>query len=365
MTTNEKVLVWLDSFDFMTYKKKENMLALFPNLSELLSRELVSLNSDKIRKIIGDEYYQIFMQEVGEDNVNKVVQNIENLGVKILTRLSSAYPENLANISTPPFVVYYKGNINLLDTDCFGIVGTRHLTSYGKMATEKFTQGLANAGFTIVSGLASGVDTVVHTKTLEVKGKTIAVLANGLDQIYPPSNTSLAERIIKEGGLIISESRPFRRAEAFLFPIRNRIIAGLSRGILVTEAQEKSGAMHTKNYALEYGKDVFAVPGSIFNVTSAGTNRMIINGQAKAVMDLDDVLCEYHLNPPKKASAPVENFSIEEQIVINLLSSGEKTFQELALRSNIETKKLNNILTMLTIRKVLTKMPGNIYYLNS
>ena len=363
MNFDEKAIIWLDHFDFLTYKKKEKLLSFVSKPSDLIGYQNLSRLKNELKNILSDEDLSILLHECEEKDIENIVTDIEKLGISMLTIISKGYPESLANISTPPFVIYYKGNVDLLYTDCFAVVGTRHLTSYGKMATEKFTRGLCGVGFTIVSGLASGIDTIAHREALNSKGKTIAVLANGLDKIYPPTNTHLAQEIISSGGLIISETRPYRRAESFLFPIRNRIIAGLSRGVLVTEAQEKSGAMHTKNYALEFGKDVFSVPGSIFNVTSNGTNRLIVNGQAKAVVDLDDILCEYNI----KLSQPNQtayNVSIEEQIVIDMLSSGEKTFQELVDISHLEVKKLNNILTMLTIRGVIKKLAGNVYYLN-
>ena len=145
-----------------------------------------------------------------------------------------------------------------------------------------------------------------------------------------------------------------------MFPIRNRIIAALCRGVLITEASEKSGAIHTKNYALDYGKDVFAVPGSIFNLTSAGANRMIESGQAKAAVDIESILFEYNLTRKKEKMV---NFSMEESVIIELLRGGEMTFQALVERTNIEVKKLNTLLTMLSIRGIIKKLAGNIYFL--
>ena len=364
MSNDEKALVWLDSFDFMTYKKKEKLLEIIPRPSNLLSYQFLRDSASQIKTIITDEEYNLLIHSLGEDFLDKLFENLTKLGISVTTKISNDYPKSLSNISTPPFVIYYKGDKSLMDKDCFAVVGTRHLTSYGKMATEKFTKGLVEAGFVIVSGLASGIDTIAHRTTLDMGGKTIAVLANGLDQIYPPTNTALAREIVEKGGLIISETRPYRKAESFLFPIRNRIIAGLSRGVLITEAQEKSGAMHTKNYALEYGKDVFAVPGSIFSITSNGPNRLISNSHAKAVVDISDILDEYDISPIKTEIKAL-NMTIEEQIIINLLSSGEKTFQELADSSKLETNKLNITLTMLTIRGIVKKMAGNVYFLNN
>ena len=361
ITTNE-VLLWLDSFDFLTYRKKEKFIDVFEDIEKIFNINNLKEKRESILKIITDEEYNILKNQLTEKCVEGLIKNLESKGIKYITYYSKEYPMTLKNIDTPPFVLYYKGDISLLKTDSFAIVGSRQITSYGKMATEKFAKDLVKADFTIVSGLASGVDTVAHSVTLAEQGKTIAVLAGGLDEIYPATNTNLADQIVKNNGLLITETRCNKKAETYMFPIRNRIIAGLSKGILITEAKEKSGVIHTKNYALEYGKDVFAIPGSIFNLTSIGTNRMIVNGQAKAVVTIDDILEEYGISLQKKAKA-VYNFSMEESIVINLLSSGEKSFQELTDQSKLPVKTLNSLLTTLSIRGIIKKLTGNIYYL--
>ena len=362
MDRNEKAILWLDNFDFATYSKKGKLLKLVANAGDFLDWEVVVRIKDKIEKILTPEESQILYREVGENFADKVIEKLNSLGISAITIESIDYPKSLRNIDTPPFVIYYKGNIKLMKDDCFGIVGTRHITSYGKMATEKFCHGLVDAGYVIVSGLASGVDTCAHQNALNYHGQTIAVLAGGIDEIYPATNTELAKKIVESGGLVLSETRPLRRAEAYMFPIRNRIIAGLSSGILVVEAGEKSGALHTKNYALDYGKDVFAVPGSVFSIASVGTNRMISNGQAKAVCDIRDIIGDRKLRDVT-FDKTCENVSMDEQVVIELLRSGEKTFQELVDLSHIETKRLNSLLTMLTIRGIIKKLAGNVYFL--
>ncbi len=361
MNDDELAMLWLDYFDFATYKKKEKLLEIVKSPKDLLSYNFLSINKEMLREFFSSEEIDILIKQSGKECATKILSDCATLGIFVLTKISPDYPKNLLDIDTPPFVIYYKGDAKLMNTDCFGIVGTRHISSYGKAVTEKFARGLTDAGFTIVSGLASGVDSLAHSTTLLCKGKTIAVLAGGIDDIYPVSNTRLAEDIVKNGGLIISEVRPKKRPESFMFPIRNRIISALSRGILVTEAQEKSGVIHTKNYALDYGKDMFAVPGSIFNLTSVGANRMIVNGQAKAVLDVQDILCEYNILQKKKEES--YNLSMEESLVIELLKNGEKTFQEIVESLNLEVKKVNTLLTMLSIRGIIKKLAGNIYFL--
>ena len=364
INNDEKALLWIDNYDFMTYKKKDKFLDLFSSPSEVLEQGKLLKNKDKILTFLSQDEFDILSSQIIEKTLDEIFNKLERLNINFITCFSNNYPITLNNIDTPPYVIYYKGNLNLLNTNCFAVVGSRHITSYGKMATEKFTIDLVKAGFTIVSGLASGVDTVAHSVSLDNKGNTIAVLAGGLDDIYPSTNINLAKRIIENNGLIISETRPGKKTDAYMFPIRNRIIAGLSKGVLITEAQEKSGVIHTKNYAIEYGKDVFAVPGSIFSSSSAGSNRMIVNGQAKAVINSDDILDEYNISL-EKVMKTNHNYSIEESIIISCLEKGEKTFQELIVATKYEVKRLNSLLTTLLIRGIIRKLAGNIYYLNS
>ena len=362
MNEDEKALLWLDNYDFMTYRKKDKLLDLFESPKEILNIENLKNKKEKILNIISQEEFEILKRECSPRFVDLLLEKLNKLKISFITSFSDNYPFMLKNIDTPPYVLYYKGNLNLLNTICFAVVGSRHITNYGKVVTEKFVKDLVKAEFTIVSGLATGVDTVAHTVSLAENGKTIAVLAGGLDEIYPLTNTALAKQIIDEQGLIISETRPGRKTESFMFPIRNRIISALSKGVLITEAREKSGAIYTKNYALEYGKDVFAVPGSILNESSKGTNRMIVNGQAKAVIESEDILEEYNISLQKKTKA-VYNFSLEESLIINLLSQGETSFQQLLEQSKLSVKTLNSLLTTLSIRGIIKKLAGNIFCL--
>ncbi len=363
MNNTDKALIWFDSFDFISYNKKARIIEIFKNPCEICVKSKLIEKKSLLLKILKEEEFLTLVKEANEESVNKVLNSLENLKINAITKFSQEYPETLLNIDSPPFVIYYKGDISLMNSNCFSVVGSRTITNYGKVVTEKFVKGLVEVGFTIVSGLASGVDTVAHRTTLQNNGKTIAVLAGGLDEIYPVTNTMLAQEIVQSGGLLISETRPKKKAEAFMFPIRNRIIAGLSRAVIVTEARENSGSIHTKNYAIDYGRDVFAVPGSIFDASSYGTNKMIVDNEAKAVVSVDDILEEYSIR--RFAVKPAKsNFTAEETIIIELLREKERSFQELVETSGLEVKKLNTLLTLLSIRGIIKKLAGNVYYLN-
>jgi DNA processing protein len=200
------------------------------------------------------------------------------------------YPEALRIIKNPPLVLFIKGIIDLADY-FFAVVGTRNPSAYGKQTAMEITARLVDAGLTIVSGLAPGIDTLAHVSAVERNRKTIAVLGTGIDKksIYPKENIGLAERIVETGGCLVSEYPPGTSGSRFTFPQRNRIISGLSRGVLAVEAKEKSGTLITANYALSQKRKIFAVPGSIYSDNSKGTNMLIKKG-AKLVQNANDIL---------------------------------------------------------------------------
>jgi DNA processing protein len=219
--------------------------------------------------------------------------------IKTISIEDKNYPSLLKKIYNPPKIIYVKGE--LLENDlCFGIVGSRIFSSYGKQIALEIAGDLSEAGLTIVSGLASGIDTFSHTATLERKGKTIAVLGTGLDEksIYPRSNLKLAREIVRQGGVLISEYPAGTRATHFTFPQRNRIISGLSLGILVVEGKIKSGSLMTANWAFTQKRKVFAVPGPIYSSTSKSCRYLMKRG-AKLIESAKDILEELNLSSKK------------------------------------------------------------------
>ncbi|WP_126992504.1 DNA-processing protein DprA [Thermosipho globiformans] len=217
---------------------------------------------------------------------NKLTRWLEFSGNGILTIFDDEYPEYLKNVWKPPVVLFYKGNVHLLKKICFSVVGTRSMTVYGKNITEKFVKKLSDF-FVIVSGMAIGIDAEAHKNSK----KTIAVLGCGVDICYPKQNKNIYDKISKEGCLI-SEYLPWENPKKHYFPLRNRIIAGISEGVLIVECKKKSGTMITANYAIDFGKDLFTVPGNIFSLNSEGPNFLIKNG-AYPVTDPDEILDFY------------------------------------------------------------------------
>lgn len=204
---------------------------------------------------------------------------------------SKFYPKKLRNIYDPPKEIYCIGNKEILNKPSIAIIGCRECSDYGKKVAQKFAYELSKKGVVIISGLAKGVDSYAHMGTVYAKEKTIAVLGSGLDNIYPKENIKLAKKIVEYGGCIISEYPMGIKPEKKNFPQRNRIISGLSEGVLVVEAKEKSGTLITVDFAIEQGREVFCVPGNINSINSVGTNELIKQG-AKIVTNVEDILDE-------------------------------------------------------------------------
>ncbi len=222
-----------------------------------------------------------------------VLARLDHLGIATLTLLDDDFPAPLRQTADPPPVLFFRGSLRPSDAVAVAVVGTRRATPYGRAVAEQLARELAAAGITVVSGLAKGVDTVAHKAALEAGGRTIAVLGNGPDQIYPPENAGLARRIVDQhAGAVVSEFPPGIPPDAVNFPRRNRIISGLCAATIVVEAGERSGALITADFALEQGREVLAVPGSILSPSSAGTNSLIKQGAAPvtSAQDVLDVL---------------------------------------------------------------------------
>lgn len=268
--------------------------------------------------------------------------------VKTLTLNSPLFPEYLRNIPQPPQQLYYLGNLEeLLDKPRLAVVGSRKVSAYGKAITLRLSREAAEQGIVIVSGLALGVDGLAHQGALEANGKTIAVLPCGLDRIYPATHRDLAEAILRQGGALVTEypfeTEPYQTN----FLARNRIIAGLSDAVLITEAAIRSGSLNTANHALEQGRTVMAVPGNVTSELSAGTNNLIKTG-AVPVTELSDILTA--MNITKQANDKVLlGATPEETAVLTLLASGTSDGSELLHLSELDTQVFNQTLTMLEI----------------
>ncbi len=278
------------------------------------------------------------------------------------------YPKLLKEIKNPPKVLYYRGTSctfsEKVQDKCFAIVGTRRCSDYGKQVALEIGGDLAEAGLTIVSGLAPGIDTFCHQATIERNGRTIAVLGTGLDEksIYPQSNLKLAEKIIETGGYLISEYPPGTRGTQFTFPQRNRIISGFSLGVLVIEAKQKSGALITANYAKKQKRLVFAVPGPIHSLNSKGPNYLIKNG-AKLVENADDILKELNL-PLTIKTEGITGETSEENLILEILKEGGLDIDKIIEKTKLPAATVASTLAILEIKDKVRNLGGSIYAIN-
>ncbi len=268
--------------------------------------------------------------------------------VNLLTLSSSEYPEILRQIPDAPKQLYVMGNLQeLLTRPRLSVVGSRRVSVYGRQVTGQLVREAARQGIVIISGLAFGVDAIAHQAALEAGGNTVAVLPCGLDRIYPTSHTALARAILAGGGALVSEYPPKSEPFKTNFIARNRIVSGLSDGVLITEAAAKSGTIHTANFALEQGRTVMSVPGNINSPLSEGTNNLIKSG-ATPVTELNDILDALGLEQDAQRTLPLSN-NPEEAILIELMTNGITNGAELLTLSRLPAQSFNATLTMLEI----------------
>lgn len=272
------------------------------------------------------------------------------------------FPQILADIPDPPAQIHVRSRCwpQILQQPAVAVVGSRKVSSYGRAATGQLVRDLVRAGICIVSGLAIGVDAIAHRAALEAKGTTIAVLATGLDMIYPSVHHQLAEDIVQQGGALITEYEAGSTLYRSRFVARNRLVSGLSQLTLITEAAKKSGTLHTASFALEQGRDVAAVPGPITSPTSQGTNQLIKTG-ALLVSDAGDILQALGIKPDPKTSAAAKpaGETPAQQTILSLLQAGISDGATLLQRSQMPTNQFNQTITMLEIAGDIVALGNN------
>ena len=355
MTNYEKNILWLDLFDFLAYGKKIKLLESIQKNENLREK---FLKTKEIKEILTNEEYNKMALCLSDEYLNRHLRDYQRDNVQIITFDNPNYPYTLKEISTPPLCLYCKGDVSLLNTQCFAIVGTRKPTDYGIIVTKQYAKEIAKH-MTIVSGLATGIDAVAHKTTLEENGKTIAVLGGGVNNIYPLTNLRLAKEI-EQKGLLVSEYPPNTKSQYYYFPIRNRIIAGLSCGVLVPEMGEKSGSMHTINYALEFNRDIFVVPGRINSPMSQGANKLIKNLQGCMTTSPDDVLDVYYIKKEEKKTSNAQ-IDINAQQVLSFIESEKRTYQEILEHTKLSANELNILLMTLELNGLIVKLANNSY----
>jgi len=329
---------------YENFKTSENILKakpydLKPILGERLSFELKNL----IKERVLDDY----------------IKKLKKHNVKVLMFYEKEYPYLLKNINDPPFVLYLKGE-NILSNYNIAVVGTRRPSVYGLNSTRFIVKELIESGFQIVSGFARGIDTQAHKVCVENSSRTIAVFGSGIDYIYPPENKKLYYSILDKGGAIISEVPLESLPEKHNFPKRNRIISGISYGVVVVEAPLKSGALITVSHALNQGREVFAIPGSIFEKNAKGVNKLIQDG-AKLIMDRNDVIDEINIPEERKKKIKVKSLTQQEKEIIKYLNEEPKTIEEISFLSGEDIPLVVNLLLQLELKGKVKSLPGSKY----
>jgi len=269
------------------------------------------------------------------------------------------WPVGLNNLAQPPEVMFCKGNLELLEKPIVAIVGTRDSTRYGMEVAKKLAGQLAELGIVTVSGLADGIDAAAHIGA--GPKHTIAVLGNGVNQFYPAANVDLQKKIASDGGLLVSEYPPSEKSNKFHFPQRNRIIAALSKAVIIVEADIKSGALITKDFALDLGLEVFAVPGAITSPASRGTNEMIKTAACACLTDVSDVLSVFGMTYTDAKANTVTQLSFEAKAVLDVLKHDEVHFDEIVEKTKFLPKILSTLLTRMEMDGIILTLPGNYY----
>ncbi len=349
----ELCLIWLDSFIGLEYKHKKEIYQKIVNSSKI--KDAVISLKNYIESNVGENAYNLLLSSATGEYLNYVLSSLESSGALALTVYSKSYPETLLNTELPPLVLYYKGDISLLNEPCFAIVGSRKATPSSLAFTKEITKSVLSTGMVVVTGTADGVDATVLKTAIEENKPVISVVAGGFSHIYPSNNVDLIERV-SEIGLVISENPPDVKPMPYFFPIRNRIIAGLSQGVLVSSAGIKSGALYTAEYALEFGKDVFAVPYSVGVKTGEGCNELIKKG-ANLVDKPEDVLSFYGYEVEEEQT---ELFGLEKDI-IELLKEEELHVEVLAEKLKKQTYEIIPTLQILEIKGYVYKNGTNEY----
>jgi DNA processing protein len=291
---------------------------------------------------------------------DRELDRLHRAGIRALDWNDPAYPRLLREIDTPPPVLFLRGTLHEEDSRAIAVVGTRRATAYGRQTAAQLARDLAVRGYTVVSGLARGIDTIAHLASLDAGGRTVAVLGSGLDIIYPAENSKLAARIVEQGALL-SEYPLGTKPAATNFPQRNRIISGLSRGVLVVEGDRKSGALLTLAYALNQNRETFAVPGSIFSPLSDGPNHFIKRGLAKLVTSVDDLVEEVAAQQGRFELADVLPDDPVEAAVLSHLSAEPVHVDDLCQLTDLPAASVSAALVMLELRGTVRHLGGMQY----
>lgn len=316
---------------------------------------------------LGDKLIQKFEKSKSELDIKNYLEKLKHKKASLIALCDKEYPSLLKSIENPPIVLFVKGDISKIDFEkTIGIVGTRRITNYGSDVTKLFSTDLAAFGFTIVSGLAMGVDATAAWSAIKANGKTIAVLGNGVDLCFPTSNQNLYDKILDNNGILISEFPLGFSPTKGSFPSRNRIIAGLSMGVLVTEGAKDSGSLITADYAFKFDRKVFAVPGPITSSLSVAPLKLIEKG-AMLVTSADDILKQFRIQGSelriKTQKTKIKGDTQDEKKILKLLENEALHFDEIVRRLGLKASEIGILISVLEVKGLLKATKGGYYQL--
>ena len=355
-TKEQLCLIWLDSFLGLEYKHKARILELSGNCNSI--NDMLDICKEYIISEVGENEYHTLKTSANKEYLQFILREYQQKCVKIITIGSQEYPSQFENISCPPLVIYCKGNIELLSEELFAIVGSRKSLPLSLNLAKDYTEKLMEAGFIPVTGIAEGVDGKVISAALENGGKVISVIAGGFDNVYPKSHTDLFNKVC-ENGLAISEYPPQIAPKPYHFPVRNRLIAGLAKGVLIVSGGIKSGTNYTAEYAEEFGRDLFAIPYSVGVASGAGCNELIKKGAL--LTDTPKDILEYYGKATQNTQT--ENLTDAEKDIIKRLSAGEMHVEKLCAELGKRVFEITPILSVLEIKGLIVRS-GNVYGLS-
>src|SRR6202049_3613625 len=353
-------------------------LNMLPTMGPVRLRKLLEVFETPDRVLAARRDALRTVEGIGNDVADQIVQwesivdlpaeleRVRQFGATVITISSPLYPRQLREIHAPPIVLYVWGELTERDQHAIAVIGSRRTTHYGMESAKKLSYQLAYAGLTVISGLARGIDTAAHQGALAAKGRTIAVIGSGLSKLYPPENRGLAEKIRDGNGAIVSEFSMEIEPDRQTFPMRNRIIAGWSHGVLVVEAGLNSGALITASQAIEQNRSVYAVPGHINAPSAMGSNRLIQQG-AKLVMDASDILDDLQIllpetkPSPEAAVRPLPELSAEELRVYDAIESTETAIDDIGRKCQLPSATVSSALLRLELKRLVKQLPGKYF----
>lgn len=342
-----------------------NDLLLEHGSAEAIYDRFVQHGGAFLRERIPEYCISQLAQQAERKKMHEMLVTMQRLQIGVLSQQDALYPDSLLNMQVPPAILFFRGDLDCLMGKCIAVVGSRKASPQGIEVTQNICCELSQAGVTIVSGFAMGIDTAAHEGCLRGGSPTAAVLSTGLDVDYPIENVDLKEEIVKKGGVLLSECPPGMRANKQVFQVRNRIIAGLGKALLMMESQIRSGSTLTVHHALDQGKEVFAYPGIPGTEWASGAHQLLREG-ANYFTSAQDILEDLGWNdeaarPPMQAKKELPPLSDVQRSVYALLGQGESSFDQLAAASGLDVPTLSVALTMLQMMGLIKAMPGKSY----